>query len=521
MIRRLLWCRAPWQAMLETLLVFSLLFDGLWSLRPELPTRIVLQGVLYICLLCGFLCAIRMHVPESIRSKILIDGCMALALGLIFAATCITVIQIADQRVLAEPNYAPIPYIGRLLIVGASGVGFVVFRIGAYLWRWWDRLRRFHLIWSLTHAHLTAVVLLAVVFIGFSAYGVTRLAAFAKYMTSVPPITVSTIALLIINLIPITSALTIVGLAGLAMILPPSAIFSFLVMRGTTRRLETLAAATRAVRAKDYGVRVAVKGEDEVAHLQADFNAMAADLEQAVNDLRTERDTVAHLLQARRDLTANVSHELRTPIATLRASLEAAIEHRVSPSAHELEIMERDTIYLQALIDDMFTLARSEVGQLTLRCQPTDVAEIIRQVVESAAPLAWRSSRVEIIADLPHCLPQAIADGSRLEQILRNLLHNSVRHTPSGGIITVSAAVEDQYIALEVWDTGEGIDAEDLPHIWDRFYRAEKIRNGDQHGAGLGLAIVKELSEAMGGSIAVESTPNVGSRFTLRLPRHS
>jgi len=246
---------------------------------------------------------------------------------------------------------------------------------------------------------------------------------------------------------------------------------------------------------------------------------MASDLERTLSALEAERDTVTGLLDTRRELVASVSHELRTPVATMRGYLESALanwDDAPPPTLrHDLEVIEREISRLQALIDDLFTLSRAEVGRLTLRCEPTDVGELIQRVVDTSAPLAWASGRVQIVSELAPNLPAALVDAGRLEQILRNLTHNSLRNTPPGGIIVIAASADSDTIRLEVRDTGEGIASEDLPHIWERFYRGAK---GDDYNAGLGLALVKELTIAMGGSVVVESLPGQGCCFSVRLP---
>jgi signal transduction histidine kinase len=265
-----------------------------------------------------------------------------------------------------------------------------------------------------------------------------------------------------------------------------------------------------------------VQGEDEVAQLQANFNAMAADLERGVHDLRAERDNVALLLTQRRELIASVSHELRTPVATLRGYLESASLrwNDATPDAlrHDVDVMLHETQRLQTLIDDLFTLAQAEVGRLDLRCEPTDLGELARRAVETVAPLAWRSARVEVVARVTPGLPAAQIDSIRTEQALHNLLRNALRHTPPGGIIAVVAERAGERLALRVRDTGEGISADDLPHIWERFYRSNGARASDANGSGLGLALVKEVVEAMGGAVTVESEPGAGSVFSLLLP---
>ena len=249
---------------------------------------------------------------------------------------------------------------------------------------------------------------------------------------------------------------------------------------------------------------------------------MADDLGRTLGELQAERDKVTSLLQSRRDLIANVSHELRTPVATIRGYLESTLDGRDEEPPklqHDLEVMEREVGQLQMLIEDLFTLSRAEVGELVLACEPVDVGAIVRRMVDTVAPLAWQSGRVEVVAQVPRDLPSALADERRLEQVLSNLLHNGVRHTPPGGIVAVIASAEQDAIRIEVRDTGEGIPSEDLPYVWERFYRGESARAEDSRGAGLGLALVKELTEAMGGAVEVESVVGQGSCFTVRLPR--
>jgi signal transduction histidine kinase len=180
-------------------------------------------------------------------------------------------------------------------------------------------------------------------------------------------------------------------------------------------------------------------------------------------------------------------------------------------------VVEGEILRLQRLIDDLFTLSQAEVDRLAMHCEPIDVSRVVRRMVEAMAPLAWKTGRVEVVAELPAELPPARADESRLEQILANLVRNAIRHTPPGGIVAVVANGKADAVRVEVRDTGEGIPAEDLPHIWERFYRGENAQQ-DSRGAGLGLALVKELTEAMGGSVEVESVVGQGSCFVVRLP---
>jgi signal transduction histidine kinase len=307
-------------------------------------------------------------------------------------------------------------------------------------------------------------------------------------------------------------------------VLPISAIFSFFSTRRLTGRIEKLTAATSTVRGGDYGVRIAVDGEDEIAHLQSDFNAMAVDLERTMGELKEERDHVATLLNARRELIANISHDLRTPVATVRSYLESTLVAWQSgqPPAtlhQDMQIMEQQVTRLQTMINDLFTLSRAEVEHLEMCCVPTNVEQVIRRVVDAVAPMAWRASRVEVLTEydlVEPSFPLALVDGNRLEQILHNLMHNAIRHTPPGGIIVIGLKAEGEQVAIQVKDTGEGIAADELPLIWERFYRARNVHTRPENGTGLGLAIVKELTESMGGTISVASIVGRGTCFTLR-----
>ena len=265
------------------------------------------------------------------------------------------------------------------------------------------------------------------------------------------------------------------------------------------------------------------RARTRVAQLQRDFNAMAEELERTLHDLQAERDRVAGLLAARRTLIANVSHELRTPVATVRAAVDSSVDRWDDTPPEQLranlEIVQGEVLRLQGLIEDLFTLSRADAGGLPIECKPTDIREVGRRMVEALAPLAWRSGRVELIADIPPSLPSASADEGRLEQVLANLLRNAIRHTPPGGIVALRADTDGAGVQIQVCDTGEGIAVEDLAHIWERFYRGANGRQRDAAGAGLGLALVKELTEAMGGTVAVESVPGQGACFSVRLPR--
>jgi signal transduction histidine kinase len=421
----------------------------------------------------------------------------------------VIIVQAVQPNFQQESRLSFWQYAGQNLIAFLVLVAlfFSYFRSLAYIWHWLNGQQRRHLRWALTYAHFKlAVFVISAATLYVAYFWVSMVYAASSNLNQIVYFVIS--AILFVSLI---SVIVLFVMSPLALI------FSYLTMRPIVRRLESLVKATHALRSGNYAARVEIKGEDEVGQLQTDFNAMAEKLESAVQTIEAERDRVNGLLQSNRELVASVSHELRTPVAAIRGYLEPLIEAGDAPPPNykqDLAIVNREVLRLQTIIEDLFALSRAEVGKLTLKCEAGEIAPHIRRVVETAAPLGWQNRKVQVLAETPSNLPLAHFDGGRLEQILSNLVQNAIRHTPPGGLVVVSATVEPEYLRLEVRDTGEGIAPEDLPHIWQRFYRAENATTG---GAGLGLALVKELTCAMGGNVEVSSTPGKGSTFTIRL----
>jgi signal transduction histidine kinase len=476
----------------------------LLALREELAPVNIDQGWFFTSAGVAVWMALRLRVPTGRWYRRLL---IEISAGLIASAP----VLLYGFLIRSITSINALPDVFFLL----SGIiGYVCFRVGAYLWLFWGRLRRKRLIWSFTHAILTTVVLVALFFVGVLTIATWNSGPVRDLLVEQPSPLASLAAELLSRILPLLTIMVVMTSVVLVMVLPPAIVFSFFVARSLTKRLETLARATRTVRTGDYSVRVNVSGEDEIAQLQTNFNTMLADLDRSRRDLQAERDQVAALLKERRELIASVSHELRTPVSTARGYLETTLAQPDVPESlqHDLAIVDREIARLQTLIDDLFTLSRAEVGQLALHCQPIDLRSLIGRMIETTAPLAWQSGRVQVSAEVPADLPPALIDAGRFEQVLRNLLHNAIRHTPPGGIVVTIGRAEADAVVIEVRDTGAGIASEDLPHVWERFYRSEE--NG---GAGLGLAIVKELSEAMSGSVSVESQLGAGSCFAVRL----
>jgi signal transduction histidine kinase len=321
-------------------------------------------------------------------------------------------------------------------------------------------------------------------------------------------------------------------LAASLPILGLSFLFAYLASRGLTRGLEAVSRVATDIAAGDLSRRATVSEQNEIGVLADDVNHMAASLETTVDALHAARAEAENALRTRQQLVANISHELRTPLAVIRAHLESVTLHRpatagtfplseggeIRLSPATMHALQTETERLASLIDDLFALTRAESGGLQIQREPVDVAAIVDEVASLMRPLAWRESSVSLTVEAQPGLLPALADAERLRQIIANLVRNAIRHTPEGGIIVLSTTHEAPWIVLAVADTGEGIAAEHLPHVFERFYRADDARGRDTGGAGLGLAIVRELVELMGGRVSVDSRVGEGTVFRVYLP---
>jgi signal transduction histidine kinase len=479
------------------------------------------NGWLVLAGTAGMWATLRMRLPTgSWKRQLFWEAGIGLTFGLIMAVGIVglgTLLGLVDAWEASNFHSSLVP---ALLMLGI-GPGFLVSRGMVRVWLLWDRLRRQRMVWSLTHAHLVVVVIVMALWVVFLVI-LGPLQGMVIPDDQIEGFWSALVSNVFVTLFPAAMVGLLVTFVMLVVVLPPSALLSFLVARKTTRRLETLTSGTAALRDGAYGTRIAVEGEDEVAQLQSDFNAMAETLEATLRDLEAERDKVAHLLASRQTLIASVSHELRTPVATVRGYLDSMRRRDLTHETleHDLDIMEREILRLQRLIDDLFTLSRAEVEALTLDVQPVEVGPLIERRLEALAPLAWERERIEMVAEVPRDAPPVFVDEGRLDQILTNLLRNAMRHTPPGGIIVVHVEAEKDRLRIQVCDTGEGIAPEDRPHIWERFYRGAEARTQDRQGAGLGLPLVKELTEAMGGAVGVISRAGEGSCFYITLPRY-
>lgn len=276
--------------------------------------------------------------------------------------------------------------------------------------------------------------------------------------------------------------------------------------RSLAAPLQRLADASRAVAGRDFARRVEVGGSAEMAEVAQAFNEMAAALEQSE--------------QQRQNLVADVAHELRAPLSVVQGNLRAILDDVCSLDKGEIAKIYDETRLLSRLVDDLRELALADAGQLSLNLVPTDAVRVIRSTSENLA-LASEAQDVTLDVDIPDEMPRAQVDPDRLAQILRNLLVNALRHTPPGGRVTVTAEEAGGYLQISVVDSGEGIAARDLPHVFERFWRADRSRSRDDRLArrtGLGLSVAQSLVEAQGGRIWAESIPGEGTAFRFTLP---
>jgi two-component system OmpR family sensor kinase/two-component system sensor histidine kinase BaeS len=273
--------------------------------------------------------------------------------------------------------------------------------------------------------------------------------------------------------------------------------------RVISRPVVNLTDATRAVAAGDLGVRVRGRYPGELGELARAFNQMTEKLAQAD--------------ELRRNLTADVAHELRTPLSVVRGKLEGVLDGVYPATPQHLEPILEETKLLAHLVEDLRLLALAEAGQLSLEKQAMDVGDLLRDTQVNFGPQA-DDRGVTLALDVLPELPQVVADRRRIAQVLGNLLTNALRHTPQGGCVTLSATVVEEGVEVTVMDTGAGIPSEDLPYIFERFWRGEKSRSRAGGGSGLGLAIAKQLVELHDGTIDVQSDPGEGSTFAFTLP---
>ena len=295
---------------------------------------------------------------------------------------------------------------------------------------------------------------------------------------------------------------------GLALALPILAItIATRAYRSIATPLADVMAAADAVADGDLTVRVAEDGRDnQFGKLARSFNRMTAELQRSD--------------QLRRNLTADVAHELRTPLHIIQGNLEGVLDGVYEPTDEHIEATVEETRMLARLVDDLHILSQAEAGQLSLFMEEVDVPELLADVETSFSGQA-AVKNIDLAVSYEGKPAGLIVSGDvdRLDQVLSNLAVNALRYTPGGGQVLLHAQRDEGAVRIIVSDTGEGIAAEELPYIFDRFWRGDLSRTHvDGAGAGLGLAIAKQLVDAHGGTIGVTSAPDTGTCFTISLP---
>lgn len=296
-------------------------------------------------------------------------------------------------------------------------------------------------------------------------------------------------------------ALTYAGLAAAAAAIILGLIFS----RSVLAPVGAMTRVTERIATGRYDERVPVSGADELAQLGMRFNQMAEKLDQVE--------------AMRRQLIGDVSHELRTPLTAIKGSMEGLIDGVLPANAETFEQIHAEADRLSRLVDDLQELSRVEGRGLELQRRPVDISSLMYTVTKRLAPQA-ASKGITLELERTSGLPQVFADEDRAAQVLVNLIGNALEYTPAGGKVTVTARAAGNLVEISVQDTGAGIPAEHLSHIFDRFYRVDKSRSRRAGGgSGIGLTIARAIVEAHGGQIRAESQgEGQGSTFTFTLP---
>ena len=273
-----------------------------------------------------------------------------------------------------------------------------------------------------------------------------------------------------------------------------------------TSPLRQLKKAADAVGKGNLKERVSIRSHDEFADVGRSFNQMAESLEMAE--------------QARLHYMADIAHELRTPLTAIQGTVEAMQDKILPLDEEQLENLHSQADLLNRLVNDLRLLSLAETGHLKLDLKPVNPGTLTRQIVEGMKTLA-APKKIILQADIPDQCVEIMLDTDRYAQILNNLITNAIRYTPEQGTIIINLRQPGKGLVVSVSDNGSGIPADDLPHVFDRFYRADKSRSRASGGAGLGLAIVRQLVEAHGGEISVTSPAGEsgkGTRFEIRMP---
>jgi len=290
--------------------------------------------------------------------------------------------------------------------------------------------------------------------------------------------------------------------AGLVALLL-AVLLSFLLIRRILGPLYQMGTITGKVARGDYTERVRVASDDEIGQLAQSFNRMS--------------DSLERFKRMREDIVANVAHELRAPLTNMRGYLEALSNGVLPPSQKTFELLHGETLHLVALTEDLLLLSKADAARSSLHLKRVDLHECITLALDIFRA-QFDAKEITVETSLPEGVNEVVADPDKIGQVVRNLLQNALQYTPGGGRVRVFVERRPGWVRTVIANTGEGVAEEDLPYIFERFYRAEKSRSREYGGAGIGLAIVKELVEAHGGRAGAES-PASETRVWFELPR--
>lgn len=280
----------------------------------------------------------------------------------------------------------------------------------------------------------------------------------------------------------------------------------------TNRMIQPVRQMTRTaeqVSAEDLSGRLPIQGNDEFADLASTFNKMMGRLQEAFTHLKL-------LIEQQRRFTADASHELRTPLTVIKAITSLTLRGDRSPEEYRqaLDSIDRAADTMNRLVQDLLFLARSDTGQLGLNLTPITVQDVL----EPAAEIVQKPGSATITLNMPDAPVKVCGDLHALIRLFTNLMENALQHTPSGGKVIIDVESGEEMVSISVRDTGEGIPPEHLPHVFERFYRADASRTRASGGTGLGLAICKSIAEAHHGTISIDSTLGEGTLVKVMLP---
>jgi two-component system phosphate regulon sensor histidine kinase PhoR len=307
--------------------------------------------------------------------------------------------------------------------------------------------------------------------------------------------------------------------AGMALAFLPALAAAALWARTLSRRFAAVMAHVEELARGNFRARLP-ETRGEFGELARTLNRAAGELQKTVEQLRREHAEIERVERVRKDFVINVSHELRTPLASIQGYTETLMDGALDDPAYNMRflgIIRHNAERLARITQDLLTLSRVEQKRQKFEFQPFRAAGLLQQAIELMRPMAEKGA-IRLELEPASADADVWCDSEAVSQILSNLLDNAIKYTPAGGRITVGAEVHGRFVELHVRDTGIGIPAEELPRLFERFYRVDKARSRELGGTGLGLSIVKHLVAAHNGATRVESRTGEGSTFFFTLP---